>query len=70
MINNTLRARSTGQSKPILLMADNALPQVARAMINCRILPNHSTEEMQSTLVRVLADDKIPVTPDQPTPEL
>jgi acetylornithine deacetylase/succinyl-diaminopimelate desuccinylase-like protein len=46
--------------------ADNALPQVARAMINCRILPNHSTEEIQSTLVRVLADDKISVTPDQP----
>jgi acetylornithine deacetylase/succinyl-diaminopimelate desuccinylase-like protein len=46
--------------------ADNALPQVARAMINCRILPNHSTEEIQSTLVRVLADDKISVTPDEP----
>jgi acetylornithine deacetylase/succinyl-diaminopimelate desuccinylase-like protein len=46
--------------------ADNALPQLARAMINCRILPNHSTEEIQSTLVRVLADDKISVTPDQP----
>jgi acetylornithine deacetylase/succinyl-diaminopimelate desuccinylase-like protein len=46
--------------------ADNALPQVARAMINCRILPNHSTEEIQSTLVRVLADDQISVTPDEP----
>jgi acetylornithine deacetylase/succinyl-diaminopimelate desuccinylase-like protein len=46
--------------------ADNALPQLARAMINCRILPNHSTEEIQSTLVRVLADDEISVTPDQP----
>ena len=46
--------------------ADNALPQVARALVNCRILPNHSTEEIQSTLVGVLADDKITVTPDQP----
>jgi acetylornithine deacetylase/succinyl-diaminopimelate desuccinylase-like protein len=46
--------------------ADNALPQIARAMINCRILPNHSTEEIRSTLVRVLADDGISVTPDQP----
>jgi acetylornithine deacetylase/succinyl-diaminopimelate desuccinylase-like protein len=46
--------------------ADNALPQVARALINCRILPNHSTEEIQSTLVRVLADDGITVTPDAP----
>jgi len=46
--------------------ADNALPQVARAMVNCRILPNHSTEEIQSTLVRVLADDGIIVTPEAP----
>jgi acetylornithine deacetylase/succinyl-diaminopimelate desuccinylase-like protein len=46
--------------------ADNALPQVARAMVNCRILPGHSTEEIQSTLVGVLADDKISVTPDEP----
>jgi acetylornithine deacetylase/succinyl-diaminopimelate desuccinylase-like protein len=46
--------------------ADNALPQVARALVNCRILPNHSPEEIQSTLVAVLADDKITVTPDQP----
>jgi acetylornithine deacetylase/succinyl-diaminopimelate desuccinylase-like protein len=46
--------------------ADNALPQVARAMVNCRILPGHSTAEIQSTLVSVLADDKISVTPDQP----
>jgi acetylornithine deacetylase/succinyl-diaminopimelate desuccinylase-like protein len=46
--------------------ADNALPQVARAMVNCRILPGHSTEEIQSTLISVLADDKISVTPDAP----
>lgn len=46
--------------------ADNALPQVARAMINCRILPNHSTAEIQGTLLRVLADDRISVTPDKP----
>jgi acetylornithine deacetylase/succinyl-diaminopimelate desuccinylase-like protein len=46
--------------------ADNALPQVARAMINCRILPNEPVETVRDTLVRVLADDKITVTPDQP----
>jgi acetylornithine deacetylase/succinyl-diaminopimelate desuccinylase-like protein len=46
--------------------ADNALPQVARALVNCRILPNHSTEEIQSTLVRVLADDQIAVRADAP----
>jgi acetylornithine deacetylase/succinyl-diaminopimelate desuccinylase-like protein len=46
--------------------ADNALPQVARAMINCRILPGEPVEEVRATLVRVLADDKITVTPDKP----
>jgi acetylornithine deacetylase/succinyl-diaminopimelate desuccinylase-like protein len=46
--------------------ADNALPQVARAMINCRILPGHPVSEIQQTLVTVLADDRISVTPDQP----
>jgi acetylornithine deacetylase/succinyl-diaminopimelate desuccinylase-like protein len=46
--------------------ADNALPQVARAMVNCRILPGHSTDEIQSALVSVLADDKISVTADEP----
>lgn len=46
--------------------ADNALPQVARAMINCRILPSEPVEEVRTTLMRVLADDKITVTPDKP----
>ena len=46
--------------------ADNALPQVARAMINCRILPSQPVEEVRDTLIRVLADDKITVTPDHP----
>ena len=46
--------------------ADNALPQVARALINCRILPSQPPEEVHDTLVRVLADDKITVTADKP----
>jgi len=46
--------------------ADNALPQVARALINCRMLPGHSSEEIQRTLVNILADDKISVTADEP----
>jgi acetylornithine deacetylase/succinyl-diaminopimelate desuccinylase-like protein len=41
--------------------ADNALPQLARAMINCRILPSSSADEVQATLVRVLADEQIKV---------
>ena len=43
--------------------ADNALPQVARAMVNCRILPGEPVAEVQQTLERVLADDQITVTP-------
>jgi acetylornithine deacetylase/succinyl-diaminopimelate desuccinylase-like protein len=44
--------------------ATNALPQRARAVVNCRILPGESVDEVQETLVRVLADDKIRITPD------
>jgi acetylornithine deacetylase/succinyl-diaminopimelate desuccinylase-like protein len=43
--------------------AANALPQIARATINCRVLPGEPVEEVERTLVRVLADDQISVTP-------
>ena len=43
--------------------ADNALPQRAQATINCRVLPGESMVDVQKTLVRVLADDQISVTP-------
>lgn len=43
--------------------ANNALPQMARANVNCRILPGHSVEEIQAALVKVLGDPKISVTP-------
>lgn len=43
--------------------ADNALPQTARALVNCRILPGESPTEIQAALVRVLNNDKISVTP-------
>ena len=36
---------------------------MARANVNCRILPSHSVEEVQATLVKVLDDPKISVTP-------
>jgi len=42
--------------------AVNALPQTARASVNCRILPGEPVEEVRKTLVRVLADDQITVT--------
>lgn len=43
--------------------ATNALPQRAGAIVNCRVLPDESVEEVYKTLVRVLADHKIRVTP-------
>jgi acetylornithine deacetylase/succinyl-diaminopimelate desuccinylase-like protein len=43
--------------------ATNALPQRARAVVNCRILPGEPVDEVTRTLVRVLADDKIKLTP-------
>jgi acetylornithine deacetylase/succinyl-diaminopimelate desuccinylase-like protein len=43
--------------------ATNALPQRARATVNCRILPGEPVAEVGQTLVRVLADDRITVTP-------
>jgi acetylornithine deacetylase/succinyl-diaminopimelate desuccinylase-like protein len=43
--------------------AENALPQTARAIVNCRILPGESPDEVRSTLVRVLEDPKISVSP-------
>jgi acetylornithine deacetylase/succinyl-diaminopimelate desuccinylase-like protein len=42
--------------------ANNALPQMARAVVNCRILPDHSAEDVQRTLVQVVGAP-ITVTP-------
>ena len=41
--------------------AYNALPQVARATVNCRIMPGEPVDEVKATLVRVLADPQISV---------
>jgi acetylornithine deacetylase/succinyl-diaminopimelate desuccinylase-like protein len=41
--------------------ANNALPGMAQANVNCRILPRHSREEVRQDLIRVLADPKITV---------
>jgi acetylornithine deacetylase/succinyl-diaminopimelate desuccinylase-like protein len=43
--------------------ANNALPGMARANVNCRILPGHPPEEIRATLVKVLDDPKIAVSP-------
>ncbi len=41
--------------------ANNALPQTATAIVNCRMLPDDSLQNVQNTLKRVLADDRISV---------
>jgi acetylornithine deacetylase/succinyl-diaminopimelate desuccinylase-like protein len=43
--------------------AENALPQTARAVVNCRLLPGESAEEVKRSLVNVLANERITVTP-------
>jgi acetylornithine deacetylase/succinyl-diaminopimelate desuccinylase-like protein len=54
--------------------ADNALPQTARATVNCRILPQENASDVKNTLTRVLADEQIAVTyikepkPSPPSP--
>src|SRR4051812_48488679 len=42
--------------------AINALPQLATARVNCRMMPGEPVEEVKATLERVLADDQIAVT--------
>jgi acetylornithine deacetylase/succinyl-diaminopimelate desuccinylase-like protein len=55
--------------------APNALPQTARANVNCRIFPGEDPEQVRKTLERVAADSKVAVSmvpqlgPDgKPTP--
>jgi acetylornithine deacetylase/succinyl-diaminopimelate desuccinylase-like protein len=44
--------------------ATNALPQRARAVVNCRILPSETVDEVEATLVRVFANEKIRISRD------
>jgi acetylornithine deacetylase/succinyl-diaminopimelate desuccinylase-like protein len=41
--------------------ANNALPQTAQAVVNCRILPGHSAEEIRQYLIRTFADSNVAV---------
>ncbi len=43
--------------------AENALPQLARATINCRLLPGDKVEDVQATLVKTIGDANVAVTP-------
>ncbi len=42
--------------------AENALPQSARAVVNCRMLPDETVENVVATFHRVLSDSQIVVT--------
>jgi acetylornithine deacetylase/succinyl-diaminopimelate desuccinylase-like protein len=51
--------------------ADNALPQMARAVINCRIFPGDTVQFVRTTLAGILADQEIALTSGgggQPSP--
>ena len=41
--------------------AENALPQLARAVVNCRLLPGADPADVERTLARVVADDGITI---------
>lgn len=45
--------------------AENALPQRARATVNCRVLPGESIEVVQDTLATVIGDEQVTITPVQ-----
>jgi acetylornithine deacetylase/succinyl-diaminopimelate desuccinylase-like protein len=42
--------------------AMNALPQLAAATVNCRVLPEDSIEYVRETLKKVVADDQVSIT--------
>jgi len=43
--------------------AENALPQSAKATVNCRILPSDKPAEVENTIWRVMNDEEISITP-------
>ena len=54
--------------------ADNALPQRARATVNCRVLPGESIDAVHNTLETVIGDDQVSISrvnsanPSPPSP--
>jgi acetylornithine deacetylase/succinyl-diaminopimelate desuccinylase-like protein len=46
--------------------AENALPQVATAVVNCRILPEEAPDDIEATLKRVIGDERITITRVEP----
>jgi acetylornithine deacetylase/succinyl-diaminopimelate desuccinylase-like protein len=51
--------------------ADNALPQMAKATVNCRVLPGESADAVRETIAKVLNDPGIEITwIDKPKPSV
>lgn len=49
--------------------AENALPQLATAVVNCRILPDESPDDIRQVLIDQIDDARVSVTPiNEPTP--
>ena len=42
-------------------LANNALTQLATAIVNCRVLPGHTLEQVRQKLVSIVADPKVTV---------
>src|ERR1041385_4350212 len=42
--------------------ANNALPQMAQANVNCRIFPGHTPEQIRQELGKIIADPKVSIT--------
>jgi acetylornithine deacetylase/succinyl-diaminopimelate desuccinylase-like protein len=81
VLSKTPRYNSTLRTTCVATMlrgghAPNALPQLAAANVNCRILPNTSAAAVRDTLVRVLGDTSLKVSaaptlpPTSPSPLL
>ncbi len=55
--------------------ADNALPQIATAFVNCRVFPNVTADDVRAKIIAAVADTGMkvsppsaPIPPTQPSP--
>ena len=60
-IDNSLTRTTCIATRLTAGQANNALPQSAKAIVNCRILPGHEPEEVRRELIRVLAEPRVAV---------
>ena len=60
-IDNSLTRTTCVATRLTAGQANNALPQSAKAIVNCRILPGHEPEDVRRELIRVLAEPKLEV---------